>query len=352
MARRRYARYQTASELADDVQRWMAGERVSAFREGVSRNFTRWMRQHRVLSQVLAVALIVLLVTAGTLAISSRHNHVAQAQIRFDRMRGEAHELAVQLEATASNLTKDVRFMSALPPIQGLARARGGSAEDDEQVWRERLDTIYEGILRANPDYRSVAFATIEDDGAKEVVRVERHSHDASYVRRVPASRLATLAADDSRILAAEGQQPAEVKLFVEAPQGDQAGEAARRVRLSGVVPVYDEQSGKLFGVVTITTDLTKRVREILIDLDDRTSEIFITGNDGQIWAASTPTFGVEVETRGRNVAELVPGSEELFAGGEPHLAADNRKWLAHRVELDPGDADTIVGVVFVSTED
>ena len=33
MARRRYARYQRATELAEDVQRWMAGEPVTAYAE-------------------------------------------------------------------------------------------------------------------------------------------------------------------------------------------------------------------------------------------------------------------------------------------------------------------------------
>jgi len=352
MSRRRYARYQTASELADDVQRWMAGERVSAHREGVSRSLTRWMRQHRVLSQLLAVGLIVALVTGATLAISSRQNRAAEAQIRFDRMRGEAHELAVLFEGTASDLTKDVRFMSALPPIQGLARARGGSAEDDEQVWRERLETIYEGALRANPDYLSIAMATVDADGAKELVRVERHSSDVSFVRRVPASRLRALAADDPRMQTASELEPAEVKLFVEAPQGESAAGAAQRVRLTGLIPVYDDQTGKLFGFVTITTDLTERIREVLVGLDDRTSEIYITGSKGRVWVASTPAFGVELESRPRNVAELVPGSEKLFTADEPHLASANRRWLAHRVELDPGDAATIVGIVLVATDE
>ena len=39
MARKQYARYQTASELADDVQRWMAGEPVSAHRESKAQQF-------------------------------------------------------------------------------------------------------------------------------------------------------------------------------------------------------------------------------------------------------------------------------------------------------------------------
>src|SRR6202011_1035155 len=46
MAKRRYTRYQTATELAEEVQRWMAGEPVHAFREKRSERLARWMQRH------------------------------------------------------------------------------------------------------------------------------------------------------------------------------------------------------------------------------------------------------------------------------------------------------------------
>src|SRR5207253_10739429 len=42
MARRKEDRYQTALELADDVQRFVAGEAVSAYREGFVTRAWRW----------------------------------------------------------------------------------------------------------------------------------------------------------------------------------------------------------------------------------------------------------------------------------------------------------------------
>ncbi|MEM9659069.1 MAG: serine/threonine-protein kinase, partial [Planctomycetota bacterium] len=54
MARRRYARYQSASDLAEDVQRWMAGEPVTAYEETTWQSARRWVRRNQRISQALA----------------------------------------------------------------------------------------------------------------------------------------------------------------------------------------------------------------------------------------------------------------------------------------------------------
>ena len=47
MATRKEDRYQTALELAEDVQRFVAGEPVSAYREGFAARAWRWAKRHR-----------------------------------------------------------------------------------------------------------------------------------------------------------------------------------------------------------------------------------------------------------------------------------------------------------------
>ena len=47
MAKDRGDRYARATDLADDVQRWLADEPVSAHREGWSQRLGRWSRRHR-----------------------------------------------------------------------------------------------------------------------------------------------------------------------------------------------------------------------------------------------------------------------------------------------------------------
>jgi len=61
-------RYDTCRALAEDVERWMADEPVSAWREPIARRARRWMRRHRTTVAVAAVALIAAVVGLGTVA--------------------------------------------------------------------------------------------------------------------------------------------------------------------------------------------------------------------------------------------------------------------------------------------
>ena len=63
MAKARTERYETATELAEDVQRWLADEPVSAHREGWGPRLARWSRRNRAWVQagVASLTLIVIL---------------------------------------------------------------------------------------------------------------------------------------------------------------------------------------------------------------------------------------------------------------------------------------------------
>jgi serine/threonine-protein kinase len=68
-------RYPTAKSLAEDLERWMADEPVSAWREPVSRRVRRWARRNRTLVTAAAAAVLVaLLGTATVLAVQTRAN--------------------------------------------------------------------------------------------------------------------------------------------------------------------------------------------------------------------------------------------------------------------------------------
>ena len=76
LAMKRYARYESAADLAEDVQRWMAGEPVSAYEEPWSRRAQRWVLTHRRLSQFIAALATVLLVAAVTMGVVSQQNRI------------------------------------------------------------------------------------------------------------------------------------------------------------------------------------------------------------------------------------------------------------------------------------
>ena len=146
-----------------------------------------------------------------------------------------------------------------LPPIQELVRA-----ETDEEVaiWRERLVTIYQGLLSANSAYSSVVYFRIEGDEFAELVRVERSSRDSSRVRIVPKSRLQTRKASRYLLSVAEMKPDEEITSLESDPLGEfQSGDEQELVLASGV-PVYDEKTEYVFGVVMIVCDIQQILRQ------------------------------------------------------------------------------------------
>jgi len=91
-------RYQTPKALAEDVERWMAEEPVTAWREPLSIRVARWMRRHKTLVATTAVSAPLLLaatVVSGALAARAI---VAEGAAKLDRDRALAAEANAKSE--------------------------------------------------------------------------------------------------------------------------------------------------------------------------------------------------------------------------------------------------------------
>ncbi|MFO0948264.1 MAG: serine/threonine-protein kinase [Planctomycetota bacterium] len=64
-------RYQNASELKEDVERWLVGSPVSVYREPALRTIARWALRHRRLSSVAAGIVILLIITTSAVFASA-----------------------------------------------------------------------------------------------------------------------------------------------------------------------------------------------------------------------------------------------------------------------------------------
>ena len=171
MARRRYARYQRATELAEDVQRWMAGEPVTAYAESTWQKANRWIGQHPRIWQAILGSVMVVLVAPTTLGMAARHSYVAEQDAQFAQMEGDVQEVLLQLRSAADELEKDARFVASLPSIEVIANAGAAGAADEKESERARLASIFSGMLRSNPDYLAISFEAKQGEGAADIVR-------------------------------------------------------------------------------------------------------------------------------------------------------------------------------------
>jgi eukaryotic-like serine/threonine-protein kinase len=128
------ARYATAKELADDVERWLADEPVEGHREAWPVRAARWMRRHRSLVTGLTAALLVGLisVTVALVALEAAYrgeeaakNVALSAQARAEIQRRDAETARQQTHKAFDDLTneKALAYLKTQPELRPEQRA-------------------------------------------------------------------------------------------------------------------------------------------------------------------------------------------------------------------------------------
>lgn len=155
MAVEKADRYPSAAALADDVQRFLAGEPVSAYRETFPERAWRWVRRHRqAVTRTAAAAAVVALTAVGV----TKYREF-EAEREADRRRlAEARRTAEELErqeqarrdrAAFRRLAEEAQFLAAnTHPVAAAAPffdARAGLAKGREALavtgpWGGTLD--------------------------------------------------------------------------------------------------------------------------------------------------------------------------------------------------------------------
>lgn len=356
MARKQYARYESASDLAEDVQRWMAGEPVATYKEPWRIRCRRWIRTHPRWSQLVAATSTILIVLAITLGVNTHQNRQALKRSRFESMKHEATTMQSRLHSHAESLIQQARFMSTLPPIQGIIDARAtekagnenGPMTDSEDVWRGRLQTIYRGLLNAHPGYLSVEYDSVSDP-AKAIVRVERNSSSDSLVRVVPQSRLAELELTGPLSNIAK-LAPGDVHLSTKPISYVGADHPARQqLILTAGIPVYDENTGNVFGAVAIRSDLDATLRELVSKTVTKADNVYITDREGTTLLQYSHTDGFRPASRGQSVTSDVPELSDFLSSEQTSDSfSDGQRIVAVKVDLDPRCEGAVIWLVFV----
>ena len=141
MALRPEDRYATPLALAEDVERWIADEPVSAYREPWSRRAGRWRRRHRTAVAVATVA-AALLGIGGVMLLAQRLRTDAAGSAALDQAGRRAEEArAASDPAKWSEAIAEARRAEALLDSGGGGRSLRARA-------RERL-AAYQEALRA-----------------------------------------------------------------------------------------------------------------------------------------------------------------------------------------------------------
>jgi tetratricopeptide (TPR) repeat protein/tRNA A-37 threonylcarbamoyl transferase component Bud32 len=228
MSKRPADRYPAAGELAADVQRWLADEPVTAYREPVHRRVVRWGRQHPAL--VAAAAVLLLAVAAGGLWLKyDRDARVALAARDAALREGMVH---AELQGAGQQLRRGDLDKAREAVERAQDRLVGGPGDLQQQVRQARGDL--DMVVR------------LEEVLLLETFTAGKHENTAADAAYAAAFQtygldLATLeaAAAADRIQASSIREQLVIALddwiFVK-PRGDAAG----RERLLAVVRLAD----------------------------------------------------------------------------------------------------------------
>lgn len=139
MARKPSERYASATDLARDVERWLADEPVAAYREPLRVRFARWRRRNRTVAIAVAVLLLTGLVVGGLgIRLAGRERERTEALGRIDSLR----------EATPASVPI---LVSALDANNDDVRARLRQIWDESDLKPSERRRIGLAMLRVDP---------------------------------------------------------------------------------------------------------------------------------------------------------------------------------------------------------
>ncbi len=113
-------RYQSAADLATDIEHWLADEPVSALDEDANSRFSRWCRKHRGMVRVLAVALLLMsfLSVAASFVVNT-----ARLRANTERQRAEAITAGLSLDRALGRMERGEGGRGMLRLAQSLSVA-------------------------------------------------------------------------------------------------------------------------------------------------------------------------------------------------------------------------------------
>lgn len=172
-------RYDSALDMANDLENWMADEPVSVHQETKWQLAVRWARHHQRLTQAALMLLMAILV-AGTVWATAEWDHRNQllAQ-RIESIQAKADVEEEILKADFDLLRQDIAFLANRKSIHTIVRHESMSSTENQELDEAQLELaeLFQDFLSRRPSYMQARFL---DRNGQEIVRVDRKKPGAS----------------------------------------------------------------------------------------------------------------------------------------------------------------------------
>lgn len=359
LEKKRYLRYSSASELAEDLERYMAGGKVTAYNETGTERIKRWISANPRVAQGIGGVLLSVFVLAIILGMGYRQKLISDQQDALDRAKTISRELAYSLQSEARTLIEDVRVISGLPPIQGIIECRRSTNDDlnrptgqmieSEKTWKDRLAAIFQGLLNRHSSYLVFGFAEASEMG-EQIVRIERNAMSKEVIR-VPDSQLAKIDLEADRLEEFRAGNRGDALISTGDMLPDSAPTSNRDpLMLIALSQVFDLETGDFFGLTAIELDLHETIKSRLQAIGRSDVDVYLTDSQGNVEMYFEKGENFSDEHRDKNVAQIFPSITLFDAESRSEIFTDGQKIFSQRVVLGKGIARSkaIVGIVVV----
>jgi serine/threonine-protein kinase len=168
MAQRAEDRYATPKGLAEDVERWMADEPVSAWREPISRRVRRWMQRNRTAVAAAAVALVAGVIGLGAvIGVQARANSALRKA--NDETKAALAETKEAKEAADAALTQSEENARRAEANAQTARHETQRADDNASLINGALGRLVQRV-GGDPRLRAAGLTTFREELLHDVV--------------------------------------------------------------------------------------------------------------------------------------------------------------------------------------
>jgi CheY-like chemotaxis protein len=236
--------------------------------------------------------LIALAVVATAFAVNQIYMHginrILTERAVYD-LEQETEFFRYSLQGTIRQLKEDAQFLSLLPAVNGIARARlhggvdpeGGATEAE---WKDRLTATFEEMLRTRNHYLRIRVVGVEDEG-KELLKAERFG---GRIVRTEEGKLERLQSEP-HFREALRLGVGEASLSRPSLQTEQGKPVLPYTPvLRAAAPIYADD-GQLFGLVMINMDFGTALDEVKRQLPERRI-LYVTDADGNYLAHPDPS--------------------------------------------------------------
>ncbi|MEW6991745.1 response regulator [Colwelliaceae bacterium 6441] len=157
--------------------------------------------------------------------------------------------------------SRDVSFLQATPPIEGIIKAKQANSEALFSIWRQRLNSIFIELLKTKPHYKRMSYITISssNDVLVSAVRENDKVINLTKDKLIKGIELTDL----KPMLTQQTSAMYFSKIIRRSSDTNDINRLSSNASYFVASPVFEPQSNELFGIIAIEVNLSSYISEL-----------------------------------------------------------------------------------------